>query len=373
LLESFPLSERVHQIRPSGIRRIFDIAVANPDGIDLSIGDPDFDIPDPIKEEGIRWIRKGFNRYVSTRGIPDLRQELRTHLGRRGLQFEDLLVTAGATGGYFLALMSVIDPGDEVLIADPYFVAYANVVVMCGGVPKFIDTYPDFALQSERILPLISPRTKAIVINNPNNPTGVVYSHEQLQLVSEIATQHRLQIISDEIYDQFVYGDTPFVSIANVSDHAIVIGGFSKSAGMTGWRLGYVTGPADIIEAMATFQQYSYVCANSIAQKAAISALSYDMSPYVAKFSKRRDRFYQGLRGHFRMSASRGAFYLFPEAPNGNAEQFVNEAIRNKLFVIPGEVFSQKNTHFRLSFAVADNKIDEAIEILCALSEKFRG
>ena len=369
--ESIPLSDRVHQIRPSGIRRIFDLAVANPDGIDLSIGDPDFDIPDPIKEEGIHWIRKGFNRYVSTRGIPDLRQALRTHLANQGLQFEDLLITSGATGGYFLTIMSVVNPGDEVLIVDPYFVSYANVVVMCGGVPKFIDTYPDFSLRAERILPLISSRTKAIVINNPNNPTGIVYSRDELHLVSEIARKHGLHIISDEIYDRFVYGDTPFLSIASVNDEAIVIGGFSKSSGMTGWRLGYVTGPSHIIDAMATFQQYSYVCANSIAQKAAISALSYDMSLYVAKFSNRRDKFYEGLRNHFRLPSSRGAFYLFPEAPNQDAERLVEKAISRKLFIIPGEVFSRRNTHFRLSFAVTDDKIDRAIEILCDLSREL--
>ncbi len=365
------LATRVKAIQPSGIRRIFDIAVANPDGIDLSIGDPDFDIPEPIKEEGMRWIRKGFNRYVSTRGIPDLRAALQAYLSERDVNFEDVLITAGATGGYFLAMMSIVSPGDEVLIGDPYFVAYANVVIMCGGVPKFIDTYPDFSLRRESILPLITERTKAIVVNNPNNPTGVVYSREEIQLVDEIATEHGLHIISDEIYEKFVYGEKPFISVGTVAEDALVIGGFSKSAGMTGWRLGYAAGPKHLIDAMATYQQYSYVCANSIAQKAAIQALNYDMASHVARFAARRERFYEGLKSHFRMSPSSGAFYLFPEAPGRNADRFVDAAIARGVFVIPGNVFSQRNSHFRLSFAVPDAKIDNAIKILCDLAEEL--
>ncbi|MFQ6115638.1 MAG: pyridoxal phosphate-dependent aminotransferase, partial [bacterium] len=153
------LSVRVNQIRPSGIRRIFDIACASPDGIDLSIGDPDFDIPNPIKEEGIKWIRQGFNRYVSTQGIPELREKVCKHLHSQSIKYEDVLITAGATGGYMLAILALVGPGDEVVIPDPYFVAYANVVIMCGGIPKFINTYPDFTLREEEIVPLITDNT----------------------------------------------------------------------------------------------------------------------------------------------------------------------------------------------------------------------
>ncbi len=365
------LSDRVSQIRPSGIRRIFDLACANPDGIDLSIGDPDYDIPEPIKEEGIKWIKDGFNSYVSTRGIPELREKLSAHLTERKISHEDLLITAGATGGYILAIMSVVSPGDEVLIADPYFVAYANVVIMCGGVPKLFNTYPDFSLRIEEIEPLITPRTKAIVINHPNNPTGVVYSREELQMVAELADKYGFHLISDEIYEEFIYGQEPFTSMGTIAEDAIILNGFSKRAGMTGWRLGFVSAPKKIIEAMATFQQYSYVCANSIAQKAAVKAIDYDMQQYVSTYHQRRDFVYDGLKENFTITKPTGAFYIFPEAPQQNADEFVNRAIERKVFIIPGNVFSERNTHFRISFAVPNEKLLKAIDILNELAEGF--
>ncbi|MFQ5772220.1 MAG: pyridoxal phosphate-dependent aminotransferase [bacterium] len=365
------LSTRVSQIRPSGIRKIFDQACANPDGIDLSIGDPDFDIPEQIKQEGIFWIEQGFNQYVSTRGIPELRDKLRTYLNSRKINYEDLLITSGATGAYFLAIMSLVGPGDEVLITDPYFVAYANVVVMCGGTPKLINTYPDFSLRAEKIEPLINKRTKAIVINHPNNPTGILYSLDELKMVAQVAEKYGLHILSDEIYDKFVYNEKPFVSMGNVSKDAIIISGFSKSAGMTGWRLGYVSGPQKIIDAMATFQQYSYVCANSIAQKAAVKALDYDIQTYITKYRHRMHLIYDGLKDSFKIIKPGGAFYLFPEAPGLDADQFVTKAIERNLYIIPGNVFSEKNTHFRISFAVDDEKLIKAIDILNQLIHEF--
>ena len=286
------LSTRVQHIMPSGIRKIFDLACQNPDGFDLSIGDPDFDIPAPIKDAGIEWIKKGFNHYVSTRGIPELREKIARHLNSRKVNFGDILITAGATGAYYLAILAVASPGDEILIADPYFVAYANVVIMCGGVPRFFNTYPDFKLRADEILPLITPKTKAIVINNPGNPTGVVYSKQELQMIAGIAKEYGIHVISDEIYDEFTYGDIPFISMGNLIEDAIVISGFSKRAAMTGWRLGYVSGPKIVIDAMATLQQYSYVCANSIAQKAALTALDYDIQPYVNRYLNRRNMVY---------------------------------------------------------------------------------
>lgn len=363
------LSVRANEIRPSGIRRIFDIACANPDGIDLSIGEPDYDIPDPVKEEGIKWIREGFNGYVSTRGIPELRERLAQHLRARKIAFEDILVTAGATGGYFLAIRSLVSPGDEVLIADPYFVAYANVVIMCGGVPKMIDTYPNFNLRADVIESLITEKTKAIVINHPCNPTGATYSLDELKMVSEIANKRGLYVISDEVYDIFVY-DHDFISIGNVMEDGIVISGFSKSAGMTGWRLGYVSGPRNVIDLMATFQQYSYVCANSIAQKAAILALDCDMQPYVETYRRRRDLIFDGLKNKFRLTKPGGAFFIFPEAPGGDADRFVELAIERKVFVIPGKVFSERNSHFRISFAVPEEKLQKALGILNELADE---
>lgn len=365
------VSVRVSQIRPSGIRAIFDIACANPDGIDLSIGDPDYDVPEPIKHEGMRWIERGFNHYVSTRGIPELREKLVANLTSKGIRFEEVLITAGATGGYFLTMMTLVSPGDEVLIADPYFVAYANVVIMCGGVPKLFNTYPDFKLRPEEIEPLITPRTRAIVINNPNNPTGSVYSPEEIKMIARLSQKHGFYIVADEIYDKFVYNGQPFTSVGHAVDDAIIISGFSKSAGMTGWRLGYVSGPRKVIDAMATFQQYSYVCANSIAQKAAVKALDYDMQPYVDAYSRRMTLAYTSLKERFKISKPGGAFFIFPEAPGGDADLFVKEAINRKVFIIPGKVFSQRNTNFRLSVAVDEDKLKKGIEVLNELADDF--
>lgn len=366
------LSTRLDKIRPSGVRRIFDIACANPDGIDLSIGDPDFDVPNPIKAAAVESIRKGQNGYVSTRGIPELREKLAANLSSRGLHFDDLLITSGATGGYYLAILALVSPGDEVLIIDPFFVAYGNVVLMHGGIPKLIDTYPDFRLTEKAIVSQITERTKAIVLNNPGNPTGIVYGIDELHLVADIAKAHNLRIIADEIYDEFVFSDEPFVSIGNIAEDALVIGGFSKTAGMTGWRLGYASGPGPLIDAMATLQQYSYVCANSVAQWAALAALDFDISPYVARFKARRDKLYEGLKDNFKMYKPEGAFYLFPEAPGGSAGRFVNAAIERKVFIIPGNVFSTRDTHMRISMVASDDKLDRAIDILNDIAASFK-
>jgi len=365
-----PVSSRINEIRPSGIRRIFEIACANPDGIDLSIGDPDFDVPDEIKEAGIRAARDGKNGYISTRGLPELREKLAAKLTGRKINFEDLLITAGATGGYYLAIMTVVSPGDEVLIIDPYFVAYANVVIMCGGVPKLVDSYPDFRLSEEKIAPLITDKTRAIVINTPGNPTGIVYDSDELNMIAKLAKKYNVHIISDEIYDQFIF-DGGFTSIGNITDDAIIISGFSKTSGMTGWRLGYTSGPKEIIDAMATFQQYSYVCANSIAQHAAVAALDFDISEYVNGYRKRRDLIYETLKPNFKMRKPTGAFYLFPEAPGGDADVFVNAAIERKVFIIPGKVFSEKNTHFRISLAADESQLREASSVLTDIAKNF--
>lgn len=365
-----PLSSRVHHIRPSGIRRIFDLACANPDGLDLSIGDPDYDVPAAVKEEAIRAIQGGFNRYVSTRGDSDLRARLKQKLRQRKIHFEDILITSGATGAYYLAVMTVAGPGDEVLILDPYFVAYANVVIMCGAEPVLVNTYPDFHIREEELVSRISAKTKAIVINHPGNPTGVVYGPEELELVAQVAEQHGLYVISDEVYDQFVYTNEPFVSLGNVCKNAIVISGFSKTSGMTGWRLGYVSASAEVIDAMATFQQYSYVCANSVAQKAAVTALETDMSSEIRRYKARRDFVFEQLQDRFSFRRPEGAFYFFPQAPGGDAERFVNEAIAHKLFIIPGNVFSERNSHFRLSIAVDEDKLARAVDILKRLAAR---
>jgi len=358
------LAERIRKIKPSGVRKIFDLAKKVKDPIDLSLGEPDFDVPKEIKEEAITWIRKGFNKYTLSAGIPELREKVKEHLRKKGIIFEEVMLTAGVTGGLLLCCLGLIDEGDEVLIPDPYFVMYEYQVMLAGGVPRYIDTYPDFRLREERIRDLLSPRTKAIIINSPSNPTGTVYSREELEMVARIARERDLLVISDDIYDRFVYDTPQAPSLGQIYEKTITLGGFSKSWAMTGWRLGYLAGPKGIVESLITLQQYSFTCPPSFAQKAALLALDYDTTPLIEEYRKRRDLIYEGLSEKYEVVKPQGAFFIFPKAPNGKGERLVERAIAEGLFMVPGRVFSQKSTHFRICFAAPSEKLERAIEIL---------
>ena len=221
------LADRMKNIKPSGIRRMFNIAQQMKNPINLGLGEPDFDIPEPLKEVGIESIRQGFNKYTPTQGIPELREKIAEVMQRRSIRYEELLVTSGVTGGLAMSIMALVNPGDEVLIPDPYFVAYEFAVLMFGGVPVFVDTYPDFQLREEAIASKITEKSKIILVNSPNNPTGAVYSRGELEMVSRLADQHNLTIISDEIYDQFTYDGVEHVSLGQLTDGVITLNGFS--------------------------------------------------------------------------------------------------------------------------------------------------
>ncbi len=363
------LSERVQHIRPSGVRKIFDLAqrVRNP--IDLSLGEPDFDIPEPIREEGIRWIRDGFNKYTPSGGIPELRAKILDRLQRKGIVCDDVIITAGVTGGLLLALMVTLNPGDEVVIPDPYFVMYEYQTILLGGKPVFFDTYPDFTLKEDELRSALSPRTKVVLINSPNNPTGAVYPGEELELVARVAREKNVLLFSDDIYDHFVYEDThdrPY--LGQLYENTVTFGGFSKNWGMTGWRIGFAAGPKALIDSMVTMQQYVFSSINSIAQKAALLALDYDTSRLIDGYRKKRDLIYEGLRDRFGVVKPRGAYYIFPEVPGGDGDGFVERCLGEKLFVIPGSVFSRKKSHIRISFASDESVIKKGIEVLRRLS-----
>jgi aspartate aminotransferase/aminotransferase len=195
------LSGRVTNVRPSGVRKIFDLAAKVKNPINLSIGEPDFDIPDEIKEEGIKWIRAGFNKYTPSGGIPELREKVLHYLKAKGIICDDVIITAGATGGLLLSFMVTLDPGDEVIIPDPYFVLYEYQLILLGAKPVYVDTYPDFSLKEDALRKTLTNKTKAILINSPNNPTGVVYSRPELEMVARVAREKNLFILSDDIYD----------------------------------------------------------------------------------------------------------------------------------------------------------------------------
>jgi len=358
------ISDRLRNIKPSGVRRIFDMARQMKDPINLSIGEPDFDIPEPLKEEGIEWIRKGFNKYTPTQGIPELREKIASHLRKKGVHFEEVMVTAGVTGGLLLASLALINPGDEVVIPDPYFVMYEYQVLLMGGVPVFIDTYPDFRLREEEIVRRLSKKTKFMIVNSPNNPAGAIYPKEDLMMIVRIARERDLLILSDDIYDNFVFDSPDCPCIGQLYENTLTFGGFSKGWAMTGWRLGYVAGPREILQQMITLQQYSFSSVNSFAQKAAIRALDFNVDAYIARYKKKRDLVYEGLKGKYRVQKPKGAFYIFPEVPGGNGEAFVERAMEQNLFIIPGSVFSKRNTHVRISFASSEETLLRGIEVL---------
>lgn len=357
----------------SGIRKVFDLAATMKDPINLSIGQPDFDVPQPVREKAEQAIQRGFNKYTQTQGTPELREAIASRIqaefGWSNMAEHPVLVTSGVSGALLLAFEVLVNPGDEVILLDPYFVMYRHLVNLAGGVPVCLPTYPDFRPDPQKIADAITPRTKLIVINSPCNPTGAVHSEDLLRDIAEIARKHGLLVISDEIYNLFCY-DQPFKSMAQFYEKTLLMRGFSKSYAMTGWRMGWVTGPRQVIEQMTMLQQYSFVCAPSMAQAAGIEALNTDMSFYVDAYRKKRDIVYEALGEAFGLVKPGGAFYAFVPSPRGmSATDFVTRAIQNNVLIIPGNVFSDCDTHFRISYATTDDKLAQGMEILRSISK----
>lgn len=356
-------------IDASGIRRAFDMAKAMKDPINLSIGLPDFDVAEPIKAAAIEAIEEGFNAYTVTQGIPELRGRLQQDIDRQfGHADRQVLITSGTSGAFLLALSCVINPGDEVILFDPYFVMYRHLVTLAGGTSVLIDTYPDFRIDPEKVAAAITPRTKCLLVNSPANPTGVVASAEEMRALAELCKRKNILMISDEVYRAFCY-DHPFATPATWNDDVLVVDGFSKSHAMTGWRLGYAHGPARLIQEMAKLQQFSYICAPSIVQRAGAAAIDVDLTPQVDAYRKKRDKVVAALSADYEFPHPDGAFYVFLRAPWGTGSEFVAEAIRHNLLIIPGSVFSRRDTHFRISYAVDDTILDRGLAVLRELAK----
>ena len=364
------LAERMERIDASGIRKIFALAAKLKQPINLSIGQPDYDVDEALKEVAIADIRAGANGYTQTWGIEELRNAASDYYQRTfDTPLENVMVTSGVSGGLFLALLATVNPGDEVLFADPYFVMYKHLTNLLGGRAVPVDTYPDFRLTAERIEQAITAKSKLLIVNAPSNPTGVMMTSSELQALADVAKKHDLLVISDEIYECLTY-DGERASMAGMLNNLIVLNGFSKVAAMTGWRVGYAAGPEEIIQAMNTLQQYTFVCAPSIAQRAAAKALGMDHTAKVDAYRKKRDLAYNGLmKAGFQVNQPGGAFYIFPEAPGENGDAFVEKAIESNVLIIPGSVFSERKTHFRISFAAPDNTITQGVEVLAQLAQ----
>jgi aspartate/methionine/tyrosine aminotransferase len=375
------IASRSRSIDASGIRKVFDLGAKLKDPINLSIGQPDFAVPEVMREAAAHAIRENRSGYSVTQGIPDLHQAIWRHLERdvgwKG-PTSDLgcIVTSGTSGGLLLGLMAVLDPGDEFIAPDPYFVMYPQMARMMGARCVTCDTYPDFRMTAERVEPLITPRTKAVLVNSPSNPCGTVLTGAEMGDLVDLCRRKGVLLVSDEIYDEFCFADGReegrCPSPARMSEECLLIRGFGKTYGCTGWRLGYAAGPMPIIQEIAKFQQYTFVCAPTPLQWGVIPAFDVDLSPVVAEYTRRRDMVVQAFEGVTNVARPCGAFYAFVEVPSRlglTATQFVERAIAERVLVIPGNVFSTHDTHFRLSFATLPAKLEEGLSILRRLMQ----
>jgi len=378
------LSQRVAGLKPSGIRKFFDIAATMKDVISLGVGEPDFTTPKPILEAGVRSLRAGETHYTSNAGKLELRQAISDHLLKRyDVHYDpirEILITVGVSEALYLVMNALLDPGDEVIIPTPCFVSYQAEVILAGGVPVEVPSNPEdnFQLDPERIRSAISPRTKIIFIGYPNNPTGAVASHQVLAEVARIAEEHNLLIISDEIYDRLVYNHA-HVCVPALDEatrrRTILLGGFSKDYAMTGWRIGYACGPGEIISGMTRIHQYTIMSAPTTAQDAALVSLTSGekyVREMLAEYDRRRRLIVDGLN---RLGLStfepHGAFYAFPNisASGMDDETFAETLLREEhVAVVPGNAFGPGGEGFvRCCYATSYEQIEEALRRI----EKF--
>ena len=360
-------AQRVLNIDISGIRKMFEAAGSN--AINLGLGQPDFDTPEHIKQAAIDAINEGFTGYTQGAGIPELRQALSSKFERENnfsVTPNEVIVTSGASEALELAIASLVNPGDDVLIANPGFVSYNALVEIMGGKVVPIPLGDDLSLRPEDVVERITPRTKAFIVNSPANPTGAVQSRSDMKAFAEIADDHGLTLISDEVYEHFIY-EGEHVSPAQYSDNVITINATSKTYSMTGWRLGYIAARQQYVDQMIKVHQYVQACANSIAQKAAVAALNGPIEPVIRmreEFRQRRDLIVEGLNSlGMRCDPPKGAFYAFPQADN--YMEVVKKCVSNGVVVVPGTAFgSAGEGYMRLSYATSQADIKRALEIM---------
>ena len=370
-------ARRVRSVPPSGIRKFFDVLATMDDVISLEIGEPDFATPEHICHAGICSLERGETSYTSNAGILELREELASHLAKLyGVHYDpvgELLITVGVSEALHLALLTVVEPGDEVIVPEPCFVSYKPGIIFAGGTPVVVEAKLEngFQITAAEIEQVITPRTKAILIGYPNNPTGAVMSRERLAEIASVAQKHDLLVLSDEIYDRLVYGveHVCFPALPNMKERTILLGGFSKTYAMTGWRLGYAAAPGEILAGMHKVHQYIVMCAPTPAQVAGVEALREGedaVQEMIRQYDQRRNVIVQGLNSiGMPCFEPHGAFYAFPSIQNTdlNSEQFSEKLLsEQKVAVIPGNAFGDSGEGFvRCSYATSLVKIEEAL------------
>src|SRR5215207_2035978 len=372
------VSQSAQNLRPSGIRRYFDIAATMENVITLGIGEPNFSTPEHITNKGIESLRDGFTAYTSNAGMIELRQAISGYARRLyGLEYDpcdQVLVTVGVSEALFLAMKAILDPGDEVLVVEPCFVANAAAVEMAGGIPAMIPTFVenDFQVTGAELEAAVTPRTKAILISYPNNPTGAILTRERMLEIAAVAEKYDLLVISDEIYERLVYGieHICFATLPGMYERTIVLSGMSKSYAMTGWRIGYALAPRPIMEAMWKLHQYLIMSAPTMGQVAALQALLHgedDVEYMRSCYDHRRQMLVGGLNElGLTCFEPRGAFYTFPSiAASGMADEEFCERLlfEEQVAVIPGSAFGQSGEGFiRACYTNSDENIERALD-----------
>ena len=385
------LTERARQLKPSGIRKYFDILDTLPNAISLGVGEPDFVTPWDIRSAGIRSLQKGYTSYTGNRGLPELRQLISRYLAERfqaDYPADRIIITVGASEGIDLALRTTCEEGDEVLVPDPAYVSYAPIISLCGGVaaPVHCKAENGFIMTPEAIEAAITPRTKAIILAYPNNPTGAVMTREQLEAIVPVIEKYDLLVISDEIYAELTYGGKhcSVASLPGMKERTVLLSGFSKAFAMTGWRIGYACAPEALDQAMLKVHQYTMLCAPRIAQHAAVAALSggfqddfASVAQMRAEYDKRR-RFLVKSFNDLGLTCfePRGAFYAFPsvESTGLTGEEFVEGLLKEEqVAVVPGNAFGAcGDYHVRCSYATGMRELQEAVTRIARFTEKLR-
>ncbi|HEY0756533.1 MAG TPA: aminotransferase class I/II-fold pyridoxal phosphate-dependent enzyme [Ktedonobacteraceae bacterium] len=382
------LAERVRKVKPSGIRKFFDIINTMPEVISLGVGEPDFITPEHIRQAGIRSIEQGHTQYTSNYGMLDLREEIAAMLKRRyELTYNpatELLVTVGVSEGVDLVMRTLLDPGDEVISPDPGYVAYEADILLVGAVSVPVPTYAEynFGVRAVDVAAAITPRTKMILLGNPNNPTGATIPTAELEAIALLASEHDLIVAVDEVYSRLVYmgKHVSIAALPGMRERTVLLDGFSKAYAMTGWRIGYVAAPSYILEAMLKVHQYTIMCAGTAPQEAALQALRYgeeDVERMFHDYARRREMFVQGLnRIGLTCCEPGGAFYAFPSiAITGLSDEAFAEKLlfEEKVAVVPGSSFGAAgHGYVRAAYCTAYDKLEEALVRMERLVNKYR-
>lgn len=375
------IAKKVEEIQPSGIRKFFDLVIGRDDIISLGVGEPDFSVPWRIREEMIYSLEKGYTSYTSNYGLPELREGIAEYYTKFGVgvEPEQVIVTSGVSEGIDLALRTLIDLGDAVLIPEPCYVSYKPLTHLCGGEAIPIPTNPDFKLNYERIRDCVHEKAKVLLLNYPTNPTGVSYSRKELEEIADAVIEFDLIVISDEIYAELTYKGR-HISIASLSgmeDRVVILNGFSKAFAMTGFRVGYAIAPYDILQGMLKVHQYCMLCAPITGQIGAIEALKSidEVEKMRAEYLRRRNYFIKRLKEVFEVNMPDGTFYAFPNITltGMSSEEFAERLLMEKgVAVVPGNAFGECGEgYIRAAFAVKFDKLKEAAERITEFAEKY--